>query len=79
MKAIRIGLVGFGRWPQLAYAPLLKELPGVRVVFGSASLARTLAAASRALIGLPEARGLRRVPFFGVVVFLRATGVSFHR
>ena len=43
-----------------------------RVLKGSAAWARTLAAASRALIRLPDARGLLRVPFFGVVVFLRA-------
>jgi hypothetical protein len=32
MKTIRIGLVGFGSWPQQAYAPVLNELPDVRVV-----------------------------------------------
>jgi len=41
MEVIRIGLVGFGGWPQQAYAPLLKELPGVRVIAAAARSEQT--------------------------------------
>lgn len=47
MEVIRMGLVGFGGWPQQAYAPLLKELPGVRVVSVAASSEETLSLARK--------------------------------
>ncbi len=42
MEEIRIGLIGFGGWPQQAYTPLLKELSGVRVAGVAANSEETL-------------------------------------
>ena len=47
MNVIRIGLVGFGDWPQQAYAPLLGELPDVNVVSVAAGSEKTLDLARR--------------------------------
>ena len=47
MEEIRVGIIGFGSWPQQAYAPLLSELQGVRVVSVAAKSDETLSLAHK--------------------------------
>jgi predicted dehydrogenase len=49
MNPIRFGLIGFGIWPRTAYAPILKEMPEVRVTAVSARNEATFNAARAAL------------------------------
>ena len=49
MEKIRVGLIGFGNWPQEAYAPVLKELHDVRVVAVAANSEETHALARKTL------------------------------
>ena len=42
MHEIRMGLIGFGSWPQQAYAPLLREISDVRVAWVAANSEKTL-------------------------------------
>ena len=41
MHEIRMGLIGFGSWPQQAYAPLLREISDVRVAWVAANSEKT--------------------------------------
>jgi len=49
METIRVGLIGFGNWPQEAYAPVLQEMHDVRVVAVAANTEETHALARKTL------------------------------